>query len=153
MAESVAVPPYRASIDIDAPPETVFPYFTRPEAIVTWMGDYAELDAAPDGIFSVDVNGVPIRGRYLQLEPPHRLLISWGHAGSEVLPPGASTLEVTLTAIPGGTRVSIEHRDLPAEEAANHAVGWPHYLRRLASVAAGHDPGRDPFASVPTGGG
>jgi uncharacterized protein YndB with AHSA1/START domain len=147
----VTTEPYRTSVDIAAPPEAVYPYFTRPNAIVAWMGDYAVLDARPGGKFSVDINGVPVRGRYLELDPPHRLRISWGHAGSAVLPPGASMVEITLTAIPHGTRVSIEHRDLPPEEAALHAVGWAHFLTRLAVAATGRDPGPDPFAATRAG--
>ena len=85
----MAAEPLTASVHIEAAPEQVFEYFTSPEAIVRWMGDYALLDAAPGGAFEVDVNGVPVRGRYLEVEPPHRLLISWGHAGSERLPTGA----------------------------------------------------------------
>jgi uncharacterized protein YndB with AHSA1/START domain len=114
---------------------------------VKWMGDYAVLDATPGGEFTLDINGVPVRGRYVEVDPPHRLVISWGHAGSTLLPPGASTVEITLTPIAGGTRVSVEHRDLPAEEAAKHAVGWPHFLVRLA-IAGGGDPGPDPFAAA-----
>lgn len=113
---------------------------------MSWMGDYAVLDAVPGGVFHLDINGVPVRGSYLELDPPRRLVISWGHAGSSRLPPGVSTVEVILTAIPQGTRVSLEHRGLPPEEAAMHAVGWPHFLARLAAIAAGHDPGPDPFA-------
>jgi uncharacterized protein YndB with AHSA1/START domain len=138
--------PYRTSVDIAAPPEAVYPFLTRAEAIVTWMGDYAVLDAVPGGVFHLDINGVPVRGRYLELDPPHRLVVSWGHAGSELLPPGSSTVEITLTAIPDGTRLIIEHRDLPPEETAAHAAGWPHFLARLAIVARGGDPGLDPFA-------
>ena len=145
--------PYRTSVDIAAPPEAVYPYFTHPEAILTWMGDHAVLDAVPGGLFSLDINGVPVRGRYLELDPPHRLLISWGHAGSTRLPPGASTLEITLTPTGDGTRVSIEHRDLPPEEAAQHAVGWAHFLARLTKAATGDDPGPDPFAQTNPDGG
>jgi uncharacterized protein YndB with AHSA1/START domain len=137
---------HRTSVDIAAPPEAVYPYFTDPAAIVTWMGDYALLDAAPGGVFHLDINGVPVRGRYLELDPPHRLVISWGHAGSAILPPGASTVEITLQAIPDGTRVTVEHRDLPPEQAAGHTIGWPHFLGRLTGAAAGRDPGPDPFA-------
>jgi uncharacterized protein YndB with AHSA1/START domain len=144
----MAAEPYRTAVEVAAPPESVYPYFTRPEAIVKWMGDYAVLDARPGGEFTVDINGVPVRGRYVEVDPPHRLVISWGHAGSAVLPPGASTVEITLTPIAGGTRVSVEHRDLPPEEAAKHAAGWPHFLARLAIACGGDDPGRDPFAAA-----
>ncbi len=145
----MAAEPYTASVHIDAEPEQVFDYFVRPDAIVRWMGDYAVLDPQPGGEFTLDVNGVPVRGRYLEVEPPRRLLISWGHAGSERLPPGASTVEVTLRPDRGGTRVSIVHRDLPELEARQHAIGWPHFLDRLTTAAADGDPGPDPWAASP----
>jgi activator of Hsp90 ATPase-like protein len=69
------------------------------------------------------------------------------HTGSDRLPPSASTVEVRLTAAAGGTRVEIEHRDLPADLRAAFGRGWPHFLARLAVAAPGGDPGPDPFAS------
>jgi uncharacterized protein YndB with AHSA1/START domain len=136
--------PVIANVHIDAPPERVYEYFTRAEAIVAWMGDYALVEAEPGGRFTVDVKGAPVRGRFLVLDPPRRLLISWGYAGSDRLPPGASTVEIRLTAERGGTRVELEHRDLPAEERPGHVSGWTHYLARLAAAGSGRDPGPDP---------
>jgi uncharacterized protein YndB with AHSA1/START domain len=136
--------PVTASVHIDAPPERVYEYFTRPEAIVTWMGEYALLEAEPGGRFHLDIKGAPVRGRFVHLDPPHRLLISWGYAGSAHLPPGASTVEITLTADRGGTRVDLEHRDLPPAERPRHTSGWTHYLTRLQTAVPGHDPGTDP---------
>ncbi len=141
--------PYTASVHIDADPDRVFDYFTRPEAIVRWMGDYAMLDPTPGGQFTLDINGVPVRGRYLAIDRPRRLLLSWGHAGSDRLPPGASTLEVTLTPRDGGTTVTIVHAGLPAPEDRQHRLGWPHFLDRLVIAAAGGDPG--PPTPGPTG--
>jgi len=130
-------------VHIDADPHVVFDFFTRPEAVVRWMGEFAHLDPRPGGDLRVDVRGAPVRGRYLEVEPPHRLVIAWGYAGSERHPPGSSTVEVRLIAHAGGTRVELEHRDLPAEEAPGHATGWPHYLERLELAAGGRDPGED----------
>ena len=141
----MASEPLEASIRIDASPERVYEYFVEPEAMLRWMGDFALLDATPGGEFTLDINSVPVRGRYLELEPPSRLLISWGHAGSDLLPPGSSTLEVRLRADGGGTIVEIVHRDLPDVEARKHAVGWRIFLDRLAIAAPGGDPG--PFTS------
>ncbi len=140
----MAAEPVRCSVFVDAPPEHVYEYFVRPEAIVRWMGDYALLDPEVGGQFTVDVRGAPVRGRYLALEPPSRLLISWGYAGSEQLPPDASTLEVRLIADGGGTRVELEHRDLPEEQQAGHVTGWRHYLARLQLAGSGVDAGPDP---------
>jgi uncharacterized protein YndB with AHSA1/START domain len=140
---------YNASIAIAAEPEEVFEYFTRPEAIVRWMGDYAVLDPRPGGQFTLDINGVPVRGEYVEVDRPRRLVISWGHSGSDRLPPGASRLEVTFTRVPDGTVVKVEHHGLPQAEAEQHAIGWAHFLERLVVAGAGGDPGPDPWASEP----
>jgi uncharacterized protein YndB with AHSA1/START domain len=81
----------------------------------------------------------------LEVDPPHRLLISWGHAGSDRLPPGTSSVDVRLSPAGGGTEVEIEHRDLP-EDMRAFGRGWPHFVARLAVVAAGGDPGPDTLA-------
>ena len=141
---AMAAEPVTASVHIDAPPERVYEYFTRPEAIVSWMGEYALLEPEPGGRFVLDIKGAPVRGCFLELDPPRRLLISWGYAGSGHLPPGASTVEVRLTADRGGTRVDLQHRGLPPGERPGHASGWTHYLARLEIAAAGRDPGPDP---------
>jgi len=47
-----------ATEHIKAPPEVVFPYFTDPALIVTWIGDRAELDPQPGGVFSLDMGEV-----------------------------------------------------------------------------------------------
>jgi uncharacterized protein YndB with AHSA1/START domain len=140
----MAADPVVAGVFVDAPPERVYEYFTRPEAIVRWMGDYALLEPEPTGRFALDIRGVPVRGQYLELERPRRLLISWGYAGSDRLPPGASTVEVRLIAERDGTRVELEHRDLPDEEIQSHISGWTHYLARLDLDVATGDAGPDP---------
>jgi uncharacterized protein YndB with AHSA1/START domain len=140
----VAPDPVTATVHIDAPLERVWAYLTQPDAIVRWMGEYALLDPRPGGQFAVNVKGTPVRGRFLCLDPPRRLLISWGYAGSDRLPPGASTVEVRLTPDGTGTRVDLEHYDLPPVEQPGHASGWSHYLARLSAATVGEcgpDPG------------
>jgi uncharacterized protein YndB with AHSA1/START domain len=124
-----------ASIHIDASPETVYEYFTRAEAMTTWMGQYASLDPTPGGVFAVDIEGTPVRGRYLELDPPNRIVVTWGFPGSDDLPAGASTLEIDLVRDAGGTRVDIVHRGLTAARAERHRAGWRHILDRLAAAA------------------
>jgi uncharacterized protein YndB with AHSA1/START domain len=133
-----------ASIYIDAPPEAVFPYFVNPQAITRWMGEYAELEPEQGGRFAVNVRGTPVRGTYLEVQPPDRVVISWGYAGAERHPPGASTVEIRLVAEGRGTRVVLHHRDLPPGEYGDHNLGWMHYLPRLAIAATGADPEPDP---------
>ena len=140
----MAAEPLTTAVHINASPERVYAYFTQPEAILTWMGDDAVLDPQPGGQFTVDIGQTRVRGRFLHLDPPRRLIISWGYAGSDTLPPGTSTVEVRLIADHGGTRVELEHRDLPEGQAAGHVSGWAHYLARLQAAGPGGDPGPDP---------
>lgn len=142
----MTVDDYSASIRIEAAPDDVFPYLTDSELLIRWMGDWARLDATPGGDFVVDINGVPVRGRYVAVEPPHRVVFTWGAAGSDIHPPGSSTVEITLRADGGGTLLELVHRDLPPDEATKHGVGWGHFLPRLQIAGAGGDPGADPWA-------
>ena len=132
---------YRDSIHIAAAPETVFDYFTNPQMLVRWMGDEAQLDPRPGGQFRLVIGQRTVEGRYLSVERPHRVVISWGRRGSRLLPPGRSVLEVTLTAEAGGTRVSVVHSGLPLTERPRHALGWRYYFARLKLAAEGRDPG------------
>jgi uncharacterized protein YndB with AHSA1/START domain len=128
--------PYRASLYIAAAPERVFAYFTQPEAVVRWLGERAILDPQPGGEFTLVFDSGSVQGRYLAVDPPRHLVISWGRGGSDQFPPGASTLEVTLIPEAGGTTVQIVHSGLPEVEAPKHAAGWAHFLGRLAAAAA-----------------
>lgn len=114
-----------------------------------WMGDRAILDPRPGGRFTLFFGNTSVEGRYLELDPPRRVVITWGRGGSETFPPDASTLEVTLVPEGDGTRLSIVHSGLPEAEKPPHAVGWRYYLARLATVAAGGDPGAQVIPAGP----
>ncbi|MGH1490253.1 MAG: SRPBCC family protein [Acidimicrobiales bacterium] len=125
---------FSCSIEVDAPPATVFDYFIDAELLVSWIGDYALLDAQPGGEFTLDIEGIPVRGRYLEVVAPKRVVVSWGHAGSETLPPNSTEVQFTLTATTdGGTLVEVEHRNLPDEQLPSHRAGWPMFMDRLRS--------------------
>jgi uncharacterized protein YndB with AHSA1/START domain len=81
---------FRESVEIDASPEAVFDHLTTAAGMTAWMGERAELDPRAGGLFAVDIAGYAIRGRYLHVERPTRVVVSWGAAGSEHLPPGTS---------------------------------------------------------------
>jgi len=131
---------YRDSIFIEAEPGLVFDYFTKPEALVRWMGDRAVLDPRPGGEFTLYFDEKCVEGRYVALEPPHRLVIAWGRRGSRSFPPSTSTLEVLLLPENGGTRVQIVHTGLPESEHERHVLGWKHYLGRLRELGSGKEP-------------
>ena len=136
---------------IEARPETIFPFFTDPDLYSQW-GGVATLDPRPGGIFRSAVNAAHIaRGEFVAVEPPHRVVFTWGwEAEDSAVPPGASTVEVTLTPQGEQTTLRLVHRDLPSPElATSHTVGWDHYLERLRILGAGGDPGPDPWVQEP----
>ena len=131
---------FRDSVHVQAEPELVFDYFTKPEALVRWMGDRAELDPRPGGEFTLYFDDKCVEGKYVELEPPRRLVIAWGRRGSPSFPPSTSTLEVLLVPENGGTRVQIIHTGLPDAERERHVLGWQHYLARLRVLGLGQEP-------------
>ncbi|PSL00435.1 uncharacterized protein YndB with AHSA1/START domain [Haloactinopolyspora alba] len=139
---------YTTSIEIDAAPEAVFDHLVTDAGMTAWMGQHAELDARPDGGFAVDIAGYAIRGRYLEVDRPHRVVVTWGVAGSPDLPPGASRVAFTLTPTTHGTRVELTHSGLPDDQLDGHADGWQHFLSRLGVVASGGDAGDDDWVPV-----
>lgn len=151
------MPEFRTAIEVAASPDTVFEHLTTEAGMTAWMGQRAELDPQVGGVFAVDIAGHAIRGRYLHVERPVRVVVSWGMAGSDDLPPGASTVEFRLTAVGAGTRVELVHSGLPETELAGHVDGWEHFLPRLAVAALGGHAGPDewrplgdPLPSSPT---
>jgi uncharacterized protein YndB with AHSA1/START domain len=134
------------SVHIAAQPETVFPYFVDPARYREWMGRSVALDAVPGGIYRVGMrDGVEAVGEFVEVDPPRRLVFTWGWTGRFAVPPGSTRVEVTLTAENGGTRVVLRHDGLAApEDRSQHRAGWETYLGRLAVRAAGGDPGVDP---------
>jgi uncharacterized protein YndB with AHSA1/START domain len=135
------------SIHVDASPATVFQYFVDPERLCRWQGASADLDPRPGGVYRVNVVGDNVAlGTYVDVVPDERVVFTWGWEGNDGLPPGTTTVEVTLAPDGDGTLVQLRHYDLPTDEAAaSHTEGWTHYLARLRIAAPGGDPGRDTF--------
>ena len=100
------------------------------------MGVGAQLDARPGGTFRIDVDGEHFAaGEYTEVDPPHRLVFSWGWEGQGSIPRGSTSVEIELNADGAGTMLRLRHRGLPDEEQrASHLGGWTQYMGRLAAL-------------------
>jgi uncharacterized protein YndB with AHSA1/START domain len=140
-------------VAIAASPETVWQFLVDEEKATRWMGESASFDLRPGGLYRVGViPGHTARGEFVELDPPRRLVFTWGWEpgpdGPNPVPPGTSTIEIELIPEGDGTTLRFVHRDLPTTKTAeSHAHGWDHYLDRLATVAGGGDAGADPWLS------
>ncbi len=136
-------------IRIEAPPMAVYRSFVEPDRMAAWMGVAVDLDPRPGGALRVNVTGQQVAvGQFVELDPPRRVVFTWGwEEPGHPVPPGSSTVEVTLTADGAATVLRLVHRDLPDETEPRHDEGWDHYLGRLAVSASGGSPGPDPWAA------
>jgi uncharacterized protein YndB with AHSA1/START domain len=135
-------------IAIAASPETVWELLVDPEQVTRWMGQVATWDVRPGGEYRFEVvPGHTARGEFVEIDPPRRLVQTWGWEDGPVTP-GSTTIEYELVPDGDGTLLRFTHSGLPnAEAAASHAHGWDHYFERLSIVAAGGDAGADPWLS------
>lgn len=113
----------------------MFSYLTDPKKFATWMGVGVELDPRPGGRYRIDVDGEHIAsGEYKEVDPPHRVLMTWGWEDSETVPPGSTMVEITLTPDGPGTVLRLRHSGLPTdEERRSHNAGWNQYMSTLAA--------------------
>jgi uncharacterized protein YndB with AHSA1/START domain len=140
MAESDE--PVVREIDIDASPATIFEFFVDADKLTRWLAVEATLDPRPGGVCDqVHAGDEPgqgpwhMRGSYLEIEPPTRVVFTWGFVEPEIgVPAGSGTVEVTLQPVDGGSRVRLVHRGLPAAEVEGHSKGWAEMLGRLADA-------------------
>lgn len=156
-------PPFsvEVSVHLVVPPGQVFPYLTDPARYVRWMGVEATLEPVPGGNYRVRMpDGFEAAGAFLGVEPPDRVVFTWGFASQEAselvkheaartnpMPAGSTRVTVRLVPEDGGTRLTLRHDDLPTVELRDgHRVAWETYLQRLVIRTAGGDPGPDPHS-------
>jgi uncharacterized protein YndB with AHSA1/START domain len=151
MRSNVAVERHTVEVErrIAATPVEVFAYLTEPDLYVRWQGTSAELDPRPGGAFRVRMNADTVAaGQYLEVEPPSRVVLSWGWEGSDEIPPGSTRVEILLEDVAEGTLLRLRHTGLPDDQAAAmHREGWDRYGDRLVVVAGGGDAGPEPLSA------
>lgn len=134
---------------IDAPPSRVYRLLTDAERLVEWMAPEAVVEPRPGGTITWrHANGDRCGGTFVELVPDRRVVFTYGWERPDVgIPPGSTTVEITLRPHGAGTELHLVHRGLPGAMVEPHDGGWRNYLARLATVAEGRDPGPDPLAA------
>jgi uncharacterized protein YndB with AHSA1/START domain len=144
--------PLKIERRIEARPEIVYAYLTESARWARWQGVSAEIEAVPGGTFRMTMaNGFVAEGSFVELVPNRRVRFTWGWRGSEILPPGSSTVDIELVEDANETIVTLTHHGLPPQERTVHEIGWRHYVPRLVEAAQGRNPGPDPGPQPPPG--
>lgn len=117
----------------------VFRFFTDSTRWASWWGSGSTIDPRPRGKIHIRYpNGVEAGGEVLAIEPPHRIVFSFGYASGAPLPLGASRVTIALGHDPVGTRLSLRHDFDDAAARDQHVQGWRYQLALFANVAADH---------------
>ena len=127
------------SIRIEAPAELVFGMLTEADLPTRWMAREAQVELHVGGAFRwVYENGDVVLGEFVELEPPHRLVLAygWERPVSRGIPPGSTRVEITLDEDDGATLLRVVHTGLPVAEVESHRGGWAYFMERLARIAA-----------------
>lgn len=131
--------------------DEAFALITQPERLRRWQTVAARVDLRVGGEYRWTVTpGHNAAGTFEEIEPGKRVVFTWGWEGGGDLPPGASTVTITLEPKADGTSLRLVHDGLTEEQAAAHAMGWNHYLERLvAETSSANGAGGDEWAWAP----
>lgn len=130
---------------ISAPPDEVFEAWTQPDVMRQWLapgenevievttdvcvgGRFRIRSIAPDGTLHT------IDGSYRELEPGHRIVMTWGYSGPvELLCEMETLLEIDLAATDNGeTAMTLTQTRIATPEAAEaYGDGWPTCFAKL----------------------
>lgn len=132
---------------IKADRERVFDALTNPASLAVWWGPRGcscpdpQVDLQVDGSYRLDIKVSdgslrPLTGRYLEIDPPARLVFTWvwgtgEYAGIE------TTVAISLKQRgPQDTELTLTHSGFTSDDAAqNHETGWTSSLDCLAEIA------------------
>lgn len=125
------------TVVIHATPERVFRYFTDSARWARWWGAGSTIDATPGGrIFIKHPGGVESAGEVLEVDPPRRIVFTYGFVSGKPIPAGSSRVTIDLEADRAGTRLHLTHELADAAARDEHVQGWRFQLSLFANVVA-----------------
>jgi activator of HSP90 ATPase len=112
---------FRNHYFVNATPEEVFLAITNPFTIELWSGYPATMEAKENTEFSIF--GGDISGRNKKIVENHELVQEWYFG--DTLEESIATIRIESHKL--GTKVNLEHVNIPDEDYDNIAEGWNEY--------------------------
>ena len=128
----------RHQVVLNAPAAEVYRMLTTVEGLLEWMAVDAVADAEPGGrLWWTHENGATMMGRFVELDPPRRLVFAYGWKDDLMgVPPESTTVEIDLVEEEGKTTLSLVHRGMPFEVVDDHQRGWIYFFAHLQRALA-----------------
>jgi uncharacterized protein YndB with AHSA1/START domain len=125
------------TVVIQAPPETVFRFFTDPVRWASWWGKGSTIDARPGGTFLIQYPGdTQAAGDVIEVTAPRRIVLTYGYVSGKLIPVGGSRVTIDVQPHPRGSRVHLRHEVADAQVRDEHIQGWRYQLSLFANVVA-----------------
>jgi len=125
------------AVVIHATPETVFRFFTDSARFASWWGAGSTIDPRPGGRVYIKHPGTAeSAGEILEIQPPRRLVFTYGYVSGKPIPPGSSRVTIELEPERAGTRLRLRHELADQAARDEHVQGWRFQLSLFANVVA-----------------
>jgi uncharacterized protein YndB with AHSA1/START domain len=122
---------------IQAAPDVVFRYFTDRARWAAWWGAGSTIDPRPGGALEIRYpEGTIAAGTVVEIDPPRRIVFTYGYASGQPIPPGGSRVTIELERAANGTRLRLAHELDDAAIRDQHVQGWRYQLSVFANVVA-----------------
>lgn len=124
------------SLEIDAPPEKVFPVLIQPDQVERWIASNATIEPRIGGTYDLGWQGVPA-GKILDLQDNRKLSLSWGDDKTTTInPDGETVVTWTLEESNGKTRLTIVHSGFkPDADTDGIQAGWRNFMGWIRGIA------------------
>jgi uncharacterized protein YndB with AHSA1/START domain len=121
---------------IAAPPERLFALWTEPEELAKWWGPEGfttpklAMDVRAGGRWRTTMRRADgtentVSGIYRTIDPPRRVVFTWGWDDDAGLHGHETEVTVTLEPVPGGTRMVLTQQAFVDRDSRDrHAQGW-----------------------------
>ena len=132
---------------IRAPQQRVFDAWTKPEELKRWHApgpltvSLAEIDLREGGKYRIHMRAPDgtehkVSGVYREVDPPRRVVYTWGWDGDH--PVKNSVVTIEFHDLGNATEVVLKHGGFPpGEEQANHEKGWIGIMDKFEAQFAG----------------
>jgi uncharacterized protein YndB with AHSA1/START domain len=125
------------TITIQAPVQTVFRFFTDSARWASWWGAGSTIDPTPGGrVLIRHPGGTEVVGEILEIAAPQRIVFTYGNVSGSPIPPGGSTVTITLERLGAGTRLTLMHAFAEAAQRDHFVQGWRFQLALFSNVVS-----------------
>ena len=120
---------------IAAPRDLVFRYFTDSERWARWWGKGSTIDPRPEGEVNIThPNGVQMGGRVVEIDPPEKIVFTYGYRSGTPIPEGGSLVTIRLAEHADGTELNLSHAFGETSMRDEHIQGWRYQLAVFGNV-------------------